>query len=224
MQLKFMTFIVTLFVIMAGMAYSQCTSQGSTSDEDLNGQSEFIADTSDGSDTTPGNGNETDTAQNGNETDTTMDNDTIESDTTQNGAESDTTMDQQDGEESDTSMREDGTDGSGMMVPPFNPQAIDSFPGSILSLDTISSDGEKLMQLTMLTDDGDTAKVFMGPESFVSDLNFSANEGDSLTVIGSKSTDSDNQTLIVVQKVIKDGATYLFRDEKGNPFWPEQNQ
>ncbi len=214
-----MTFVVTLFSFMAGMAYSQCTSQG---DEDLNEQSEFIADTTTGNDTMPGN--ETDTAQNGNETDTTMNNDTTESDTTQDGTEPDTSMDQQNGNESDTSMRQDENGGSGMQIPPFNPQAIDSFPGNILSIDSVSSDGEKVVRVTMLTDQGDTAKVFLGPESFVKDLNLTANEGDSITVVGSKSSDSNNQTLIVAQKVVKDGATYLFRDEKGNPFWPEQNQ
>lgn len=222
MQLKLMTFTVTLFVTIASMAYSQCVTHESMSDEDENGQSEFIADTSNGSDTIPGNGNGTD--QNGNETDTIIESDTIETDTTMDGSEQDTSMDRKNGSESDTNKPEGGNSGSEMNIPPFNPQAVDSFPGSILSFDTIISDGDNLIQLSMITDDGDTAIVFMGPESFINDLNFSASAGDSLIVVGSKSTDSDNQTLIVAQRVMMNGATYLFRDEKGNPFWPERNQ
>jgi hypothetical protein len=72
--------------------------------------------------------------------------------------------------------------------------------------------------------DGDTAKIFLAPESFIKDLNFSVNKGDSVKVVGSQSKPAQNQTTIVASKVIKDGTTYLFRDQKGSPFWPEINQ
>jgi hypothetical protein len=49
-------------------------------------------------------------------------------------------------------------------------------------------------------------------------------KGDAVTVVGSKTTDSQKKPVIVASQIHKNGATYLLRDEKGVPFWPKNEE
>jgi hypothetical protein len=217
MQSKLVGIAISLSAILAGMAFSQCTQPGTTSDNsDIYSNEEFVIDTTmqgdtgtQGSDTT--NMPQDTSSQDGNRDTTNTAPDTLSRDGT-NG--------------SDTGMQgSQNGDGTGTTVPSFDPSKIESFPGQVVSVDTMNSEGgNSELILSMKTEGEDLIKVFLAPESYLKNLNLTFKNGDSVKVIGSKTTDSQKKPVIVASQINKNGATYLLRDEKGVPFWPKNEE
>jgi hypothetical protein len=220
MQLKLLIVAMAFSVILTGIAFSQCTQPGTTSDNsDIYTNEEFVADTTmqDGDTATQGN-DTTDMPQDTGSQDGNADTSDITPDTSNNDGSNG----------SDTGMQEpqdgDGA-GSGTKTPSFDPSKIDSFPGQVLSIDTINSEeGNAELTVSLKTEGEESLKVFLAPESYLKNLNLTLKDGDSVTVIGSKTTDSQNETAVVASQIVKNGATYLLRDEKGVPFWPKNEE
>ena len=220
MQSKLPLLAIAFSVILTGVAFSQCTQPGTTSDNsDVYGNEEYVVDTTmqDG-----------DTATQGSDT-TNMPQDTGSQDgntDTTNTAPDTSNNDGSNG--SDTGMQKPQNDdgaGSGTQTPSFDPSKIDSFPGQVLSIDTINSEeGNAELTVSLKTEGEESLKVFLAPESYLKNLNLTLKDGDSVTVIGSKTTDSQKETAVVASQIIKNGATYLLRDEKGVPFWPKNEE
>jgi hypothetical protein len=222
MQSKQLILAMAFSVILTGMAFSQCTQSGTTSDNsDIYSNEEYVVDTTmqDG-----------DTATQGSDT-TNMPKDTGSQDgnaDTSNTAPDTSNMDGSNGSDTGMQKSQDGDgDGTGSVtkIPSFDPSKIDSFPGRVLSIDTInSSEGNAELTVSLKTKEEDSVKVFLAPESYLKNLNLTLKNGDSITVVGSKASDSQNKTAIVASQVMKNGATYLLRDEKGVPFWPKNEE
>ena len=223
MQSKHAILVISFSVILTGVAFSQCTQPETTNgSSDTYSNENFVVDTTmqdssgtQGRDTTmmPQDTSSQDTTS---QDTTSQDGDTTsDTDTSSNGTDP-----------NDTAMNNSQNgDGSVNKTPPFDPGTIDSFPGKILSIDTGNSmDGKSELLLSMKTKDEDSVKVFLAPASYLKNLNLTLKNGDSLTVVGSKVTDSEKKTAIVASQVIKSGATYLLRDDKGVPFWPKDEE
>ena len=214
MQSKHAILVISFSVILTGVAFSQCTQP-----ETMNGSSDTYSNENFVVDTTMQDSSGTQGR------DTTMmpqDTSSQDGDTTR-GAD---TSNNEGTNPDDTAMNksQDG-DGSVSKTPKFDPGTIDSFPGKILSIDTVDSmEGKSELLLSLKTKDEDSVKVFLAPASYLKNLNLTLKNGDSLTVVGSKVTDSQKKTAIVASQVIKSGATYLLRDDKGVPFWPKDEE
>lgn len=220
MQLRLMILAITFSVTLTGVAFSQCTQPGTMNDNsDVYGNDEYVVDTTmqDG-----------DTATQGSDT-TNMPQDTGSQDgntDTANTTPDTSNKDGTDGRDTGMENPQDG-DGAGMVTktPAFDPSKIDSFPGKVLSIDTINTtEGKAELTLSIKTEDEDSLKVYLAPESYLKNLNLTLKNGDPVTVIGSKTTDSQKKPAVVASQVLKNGATYLLRDEKGVPFWPKNEE
>lgn len=218
MQSKLLILAFTFSVILTGVAFSQCTQSGTTNDNsDVYGNEEFIVDT---------------TMQDGDTATQKSDTTNMPQDTGSQDGNADTTntapdTSNKDGANGNDTGMEKSQDGDGFVTktPSFDPSKIDSFPGQVLSIDTMKSAEENaVLVLSLKTKGEDSVKVFLAPESYLKNLNLTLNDGDSVTVIGSKTTDSEKKPVIVASQVIKNGATYLLRDENGVPFWPKNEE
>jgi hypothetical protein len=215
-----MLLAITFSVTLTGLAFSQCTQPGTMNDNsDVYGNDEYVVDTTmqDG-----------DTATQGSDT-TNMPQDTGSQDGNADTANTTPDTSNKDGNDgSDTGMTnpQDG-DGAGVgtKAPAFDPSKIDSFPGKVLSIDTMNTtEGKTELTLSLKTEDEDSLKVYLAPESYLKNLNMTLKKGDAVTVVGSKTTDSQKKPVIVASQIHKNGATYLLRDEKGVPFWPKNEE
>ncbi|HVZ20357.1 MAG TPA: hypothetical protein VG871_04805 [Vicinamibacterales bacterium] len=70
----------------------------------------------------------------------------------------------------------------------------------------------------LVTTDGDTLDVHVGPESFASSKGFTFAKGDHVMVVGSKVT-QDGKPALIAREITKDGKVLTLRDARGFPLW-----
>jgi hypothetical protein len=61
--------------------------------------------------------------------------------------------------------------------------------------------------------------VHTAPVKFLKTYQFDLKKGDTLEVLGSKQKDAAGRDTVVAREVVRERATFRFRDEKGKPYW-----
>jgi DNA/RNA endonuclease YhcR with UshA esterase domain len=70
----------------------------------------------------------------------------------------------------------------------------------------------------ILKTDSSTLDVHVGPSAYISQQHFSFAKGDSIEVVGSKTTVRGTEALLA-REITKDGKTLVLRDAQGIPQW-----
>ncbi len=86
-------------------------------------------------------------------------------------------------------------------------------------------DGNGLHLMVKTADEA--VEVALGPKAFLDDHHYTFGAGDSLTIIGSRSSTHDmatmtNKVMIVARQITKGSETMTLRDENGRPEWAGQ--
>src|SRR5262245_52581154 len=106
-----------------------------------------------------------------------------------------------------------------MQTPGYDPAREVSASGVVrYVISTTASDGTVGVHLELRTIDG-PVRVHLAPAMFLGTNNFSVFTDDTVAVRGAKVT-RDGETAIWARLVIKDGRTFVLRDENGTPRWP----
>ena len=103
--------------------------------------------------------------------------------------------------------------------PNYNPATETTLNATVTEVQTIPSGGRGGGGLHLIVSaDGATYDVHVGPASFVSSKEFMFEKSDALTIVGSKVT-VDDKPVVIAREITKDGKTLALRDGKGFPLW-----
>jgi hypothetical protein len=101
----------------------------------------------------------------------------------------------------------------------FDPKTVEDLSGEILSLDRIAGRrGMGGIHAKVKSDKGETIVVHLGPAWFLDQQALTFQQGDRVTVRGSRIT-FDDKPAIIAAEITKDGQTLRLRDPQGIPVW-----
>lgn len=104
-------------------------------------------------------------------------------------------------------------------MPRYDPATETTFKGVIDEVKEVGPEDSpgKGIHL-MLKTEATTLEVHIGPAAFIAKHELTLSKGDSIEVLGSKST-SRRGDFVIARSITKNGKTTKFRDEKGIPLW-----
>lgn len=106
--------------------------------------------------------------------------------------------------------------------PRYDTNTVATFAGVVSALSSHTGRrGTPRTRATIKTNDGLTL-LHIGPTSFLNEMKLRLAEGDSLTVIGSRVRDAENQELVIVRELTKGKQVLALRNTEGRPLWDER--
>lgn len=102
----------------------------------------------------------------------------------------------------------------------FNPNSVITIEGTIKSIDTFTPEkgSTEGLKLKVETPAGETMVIHAGPQSYYTSQNVRFNEGDKVTITGSK-VKVGLRSVIMASEITRGPDTLKFRDESGKPLW-----
>lgn len=101
----------------------------------------------------------------------------------------------------------------------YNPKTLESFRGTVLSVDTFSVVPGGRAGVHLSVNRGkDTIEVHLGPAWYLENQEVAIAAGDTVQVKGSKA-DFNGKPAVIAAEIRKGGETLTLRDAKGYPVW-----
>jgi DNA/RNA endonuclease YhcR with UshA esterase domain len=108
--------------------------------------------------------------------------------------------------------------GSGPQRRRYDPKTEITVKGTVEDVQQYTGRGGRTGLHLILKTESSTLDVHVGPSAYISQQQFSFAKGDSIEVVGSKTTIRGTEALIARQ-ITKDGKTLVLRDAQGIPQW-----
>lgn len=101
----------------------------------------------------------------------------------------------------------------------YNPSTIETIQGQVIQVNTVTprwgmSTG---FHLQLRSDEGNV-EIRLGPTWYFEEQNFIIQQGDKITLTGSR-VEVDHQPAVIAAEVTKDDMTLKLRDQEGIPIW-----
>jgi hypothetical protein len=100
----------------------------------------------------------------------------------------------------------------------YDASAETRFTGTIEQINTMNSTCHTGTHLVLKTDKGDV-EVALGPSQFLEDQKLELKKGQTVDVVGAKTTTGRGE-IFITRQITTAGKTINLRDEKGIPSWP----
>lgn len=107
--------------------------------------------------------------------------------------------------------------GVGKSARQYDPAAETTIRGAILEVQQYQHGRAPGMHL-IVKSEAETLDVHLGPSAYISNQGFAFAKGDSIEILGAKTT-IGTQKVIIAREVTKDAKKLILRDATGRPLW-----